>query len=606
MHTRQLPRALLALVCGAGLIVLAVHHPERTRGDGDVLLGPAADLPDLDQETPSRLTVYRTEDRSWVVGFTSAIRNTGDGPLVLEGNRVQAGGPTMEVDQLVGGDERTYRIPAVGEIAYVRSPDHAHWHYRGFDRYELRAAGSGATVARDRKTGFCLGDRYRVDSRVVTGAAPQPAFTDNCAPGEPDVTHLVEGISVGYGDVYQAHLEYQELPLDGLADGRYVLVHTADPDHALQESTYANNAASVLLRLQWESGRPHLTVLASCPDTDRCDQRVRARTVATGLEVPWDLAFLPDGSALVTERPGRVRLLGRRGQLRPRPVATVDVSSRGEGGLLGLATDPDFDTNGAVYLYYTAADSMRLERWHWTGTRLVRETTLLDQVAAGAVHDSGRIRFGPDHWLYVATGDAGDPRLAQAPDSLNGKILALSPDQYHGAGVVRPTVVATGLRNPQGFDWQPGTGLFVTNDHGPSGFDGPEGYDEVDVVVAGGNYGWPDAISDDTGDGRFLPPARIYLQPIAPSGGAFLTAPGTAWQGQYVLAALRGEQLRRLTFDGERVVADEPFLEGRFGRLRSVTEGPDGSLYVLTSNRDGRGTPARGDDRIIRVRIPRS
>ena len=174
---------------------------------------------------------------------------------------------------------------------------------------------------------------------------------------------------------------------------------------------------------------------------------------------------------------------------------------------------------------------------------------MIDDIAAGDVHDSGRIRFGPDDRLYLATGDAGQPELAQDPGSLNGKLLALTPGQYRGDALVDdPEVVASGLRNSQGFDWQPGTGVLVANDHGPSGFDGPEGYDEVNVIVQGGNYGWPDAISDDTAGGRFQAPARIYQEPIAPSGGAFLTAP-SAWQGEYVLAALRGEGLRRLTIE---------------------------------------------------------
>ena len=285
-------------------------------------------------------------------------------------------------------------------------------------------------------------------------------------------------------------------------------------------------------------------------------------------------------------------------------MARIDVASRGEGGLLGLVLDPEFAENHLVYLYLTGTDEMRLERWRWTGLRLVREATVLDGIAAGDVHDSGRIAFAPDGRLFVATGDAGNPALAQDPGSLNGKMLALVPEQYRDATDVHPEVIASGLRNSQGFDWEPGTGMLVANDHGPSGFDGPEGYDEVDVIVPGGNYGWPEAISDDTGGGRYRTPARIYLEPIAPSGGTFLTAP-SAWQGDYVLAALRGEELRRLSFEQGRVVVDQPLLEGTYGRLRSVIEAPDGSLYVLTSNRDDRGSPRPGDDRILRVELPR-
>jgi glucose/arabinose dehydrogenase len=606
---RRHVQVLAAATSAVLLVVAATALSVRAAGPGDTLASNAL-LPDLDQETPTRLGVREAivdGRRVHVLGFASAIRNIGAGPLEIDGTRLPAGdGTTMSVDQVVHtADAAVDRVAHVGELTFVTSADHDHWHYAGFDRYELRAAGGTRALVRDQKSGFCLGDRYQVTTRVVSSGAPAPHYTDECGLGRPDLTSIVQGISVGFGDNYAAYLEYQDLPLDGLPDGRYVLVHHVNEDRRLRETTYANNAASVLLDLRWRAGTPFIRTLATCPDTDRCDQVARVTTVATGLEVPWDLEFLPDGRALITERPGRVRLLSRTGHLRRAPVARISVSQRGEGGLLGLAVDPAFSQNHLVYLYLTGRSSMRLERWRWTGSRLVRETTLLDAIAAGDVHDSGRIAFGPDQRLYVATGDGGQPSLAQDPDSLNGKFLALTPEQYRGPDIADPQVIASGMRNPQGFDWQPGTGALVSNDHGPSGFDGPEGYDEVDRIVQDGNYGWPDAISDDTGNGAFLAPARIYLDPIAPSGATFLTHADTAWRGQYVLAALRGEELRRLVVEGGRVVADEPFLQGRFGRLRSVTEAPDGSLYVLTSNRDGRGVPVPGDDRVLRVELPR-
>src|SRR4051812_16767032 len=332
----------------------------------------------------------------------------------------------------------------------------------------------------------------------------------------------------------------------------------------------------------------------------------RVETVASGLEIPWELAFLPGGQGLVTERPGRVRLLTRAGRLRPLPVARVPVSALGEGGLLGLAVDPAFSADHFVYLYFTTGAGMRLERRRWTGPRLVFGAPPADRIKAGAVHASGRIAFGPDRRLYVSAGDAGQPALAQDPGSLNGKLLALTPRQYHGRSHAAPKVVALGLRNSQGFDWQPGTGRLIANDHGPSGFDGPEGYDEVDAIVPGGNYGWPNVIGGDTGGGRFIAPLQVYLQPLAPSGATFVSAPGSRWTGHYLLASLRGSALRRLVIRGRRVELDQPLLEGRFGRLRTVVEGPRGCLYVLTSNRDGRGTPVAADDRIVRVRPPGS
>ena len=332
---------------------------------------------------------------------------------------------------------------------------------------------------------------------------------------------------------------------------------------------------------------------------------VRVETVATGLRIPWEIAFLPDRRALITERPGRVRLLGRRGRLRRAPVARVRVSAQGEGGLLGLALDPRFRANHLVYLYFTTASGMRLERWHWRRSRLVRQTALVDGIEAGAVHDSGRIAFGPDGRLYVSTGDAGRGELAQDPQSLNGKMLVLTPAQYRGSLKVRPEIIASGLRNSQGFDWEPGTARMIATEHGPTGFDGPHGFDEVNHIAAGHNYGWPFVIGSDTAGGRFDAPLRVYREAIAPSGATFVTRRGSRWTGDYVLAALRGQQLRRLVLRGDHVVADQALLTGRFGRLRTVVEGPRGDLYVLTSNRDGRGTPTAADDLVLRVVPPR-
>jgi glucose/arabinose dehydrogenase len=333
---------------------------------------------------------------------------------------------------------------------------------------------------------------------------------------------------------------------------------------------------------------------------------VRVETVATGLEIPWEIAFLPHGRALVTERPGRVRLLTRKGRLRHKPVARVPVSAVGEGGLLGLALDPAFARNRFVYLYFTTESGMRLERRQWSHGRLVDSVSLLDGILSGRVHDSGRIAFGPDRRLYVSTGDAGEPALAQDPASLNGKFLALEPSQYRGPGPATPAVLAGGLRNPQGFDWEPGTGRLIATDHGPSGFDGPEGYDEVDEIVPGGNYGWPEVIGYDTGGGLFTAPLRVWFAPIAPSGATFVTRRGSRWTGDYLVATLRGKTLRRLELRDGRVVRDEPLLFGRYGRLRTVVEGPGGWLYLLTSNRDDRGSPIKADDRVLRLRPPRA
>jgi glucose/arabinose dehydrogenase len=321
----------------------------------------------------------------------------------------------------------------------------------------------------------------------------------------------------------------------------------------------------------------------------------RVETVATALDVPWEIAFLPDGRALVTERPGRVRLLSRRLRLDPRPVARVAVHAEGEGGLLGLAVDPDFERNRFVYLYRTVDSGNEVARYRLEGRRLVQQRVIVTGIDAAQFHDGGRLRFGPDGELYISTGDATQGGLAQDPRSLNGKILRMGPSGYRGDGG-RPDVFSFGHRNPQGFDWQPGSGRLIEDEHGDIG------NDEVNVLRQGGNYGWPQAQGRDQGD--FIAPAALYPTSIAPSGATFVRRPGSTWTGDYLIAALVGQQLRRLSFDGARVTRDVALFRGRFGRLRTVVEGPDGALYVLTSNRDGRGQPHPGDDRILRIVPP--
>jgi glucose/arabinose dehydrogenase len=597
---RFLPVVTALVLSAVGLVVVGHATPAAT--------GPEK-LPDLVQETPTDLVITHVGS-AYRLGFRSAVSNIGDGPLTINGHR-PAGTDTMVADQIVEREGAPAEvIPGTGELRYVVSPDHRHWHLLRFDRYELRRAGSTTALVRDQKTGFCLGDRYAAPERPPSSA---PVYRTRCGLGEPQLMGVEEGISVGYGDDYKANLEGQYLKLNGLPAGRYVLVHQANADRRLHELDYTNNAASLLLELRWLDRQPMVRILRRCPHTDRCDRkpasraraaasRVRVKTVATGLVIPWELAFLPDGRALVTERPGRVRLLSRNGRLQRTPVARVPVSTQGEGGLLGVALDPDFAHNHLVYLYFTAGSSMRLERWRFTRGRLRRQRSLVEGIAAGRIHDSGRIAFGPDQRLYVATGDAGNGRLAQRSDSLNGKFLALTPDQYRGAGG-RPQVISMGHRNPQGFDWEPGTGRLIATEHGPTGgLDGPGGYDEINAVVQGGNYGWPLKFGFD--QSGFNAPLKVYRAPIAPSGATFVAHPGSSWTGSFVFACLRGEQLRRLTFRDGAVVGDEVLFRGRFGRLRTVVEKPGGDLYVLTSNRDGRGAAVASDDRILRITPP--
>jgi glucose/arabinose dehydrogenase len=326
-------------------------------------------------------------------------------------------------------------------------------------------------------------------------------------------------------------------------------------------------------------------------------------TIARGLEVPWEIAFLPDRRALITERPGRVRLLERDGRLAPTPVAEVQVTADGEGGLLGVAVDPRFSRNRLVYLYRTRGERNEVLRYRLDGARLREQATIVDAIPAASNHDGGRMHFGADGWLYVATGEAGQPDLAQDRGSLGGKFLRLSPAAYRGSRAVRPQVFSLGHRNPQGFDWQPGSGRLIATEHGPSGGDGPRGFDEVNIVRQGANYGWPEIFGEERREG-LVSPVAVYEDAVAPSGASFVSLPGSSWTGDFVFGTLVGEQMRRVCFDGARVTCDEPLLEGEFGRLRTVVEGPDGALYVLTSNRDGRGSEREGDDRVLRVVPP--
>lgn len=325
--------------------------------------------------------------------------------------------------------------------------------------------------------------------------------------------------------------------------------------------------------------------------------------IATGLTVPWDIAFLPDGRALVTERPGRVRIMTADGRLLPAPAATVSVTAGGEGGLLGVAVDPQFSASQPfVYLSLDVAGQYQVQRWRLSGNSLTYDGTPLGGVPADAsVHVSGRVRFGPDGALYTGTGDDEVGSRAQQAGSLNGRILRIPAGQFRG-GLQTPQVYAMGLRHPQGLAWQPGTGRLFATDHGASGFDGPSGNDELNAIVEGGNYGWP--LARGTDPGGFIGPVRLWVSTIAPASIAFITQPGSTWTGRALVTALFGKQLRLLTFSGTSVTDDQPLYANQYGRLRAVTEAPDGSIWVSTSNRDGRGSPVAGDDRILRIVPP--
>ena len=263
MLGRLIP-VLIALVLGAAAVAASAG--------GSRELSPASQrLPDLDQEAPWNLGVTRDEARGgYRLGFSSAVRNVGAGPLIVSGRR-RATTPTMMADQLIQQENAPFaKVEAVGQMRYVRSPDHAHWHLLGFERYELRRTTGRARLVTDRKTGFCLGDRYRARGHELPAQPPEPIYTERCGLARTALLGLTEGISVGYGDVYDPNLEGQSLRLTGLDAGRYRLVHRVNVGRRLHESRYANNASSLLLQLRWRAGRPSVRVLNSCPDTADC------------------------------------------------------------------------------------------------------------------------------------------------------------------------------------------------------------------------------------------------------------------------------------------------------------------------------------------------
>ncbi len=335
---------------------------------------------------------------------------------------------------------------------------------------------------------------------------------------------------------------------------------------------------------------------------------VSVTTWVEGLEAPWSLAFLPGGRALVSERNGRIRMI-RDGKLLASPVADVKSALGGEGGLMGLAVHPNFATQPFIYAMQTyrgtSGRANRVIRLRMTGDKAVFDRVILDRIPGGRNHNGGRIAFGPDGYLYIGTGERFEREIAQDPKSLGGKILRVTAD-----GAVPPDnplkgspVYSLGHRNVQGLAWRPATRELFSSEHGPSGEVGFGAYDEINIIRPGGNYGWPRVVG--------APGLRSYVDPIVAWPNVTTPPSGiTFWRGDLYVATLRSRALIRIRLDrggGKwRATAIERwFVDGRgkalYGRMRDAVAGPDGALYVLTNNRDGRGNPRRGDDRILRI-----
>lgn len=337
----------------------------------------------------------------------------------------------------------------------------------------------------------------------------------------------------------------------------------------------------------------------------------RVETVAGHLEVPWSIVWAPDGRMLFTERVGRVRVY-QDGKLQPAPLFTVpDVEPTGESGLMSIALHPQFAGNHLLYLSYAYkgdGQRVRVVRYREISGGLSERTIIIDNIPAAQFHAGCRVRFGPDGKLYITTGDATEPELAQRLDSLAGKTLRLNDhgtvpadNPFVGQANARPEIWSYGHRNSQGLDWQPETNLMFQTEHGPSGFDGPGGGDEVNIVEKGKNYGWPVIHHRETHSGMEAPLLE-YTPACAPASAMFYRgAVFPQFRGNFFFGCLRGTRIIRVVLDGRRVITQEDLLSGKYGRIRDVAEGPDGYLYVSTSNRDGRGSPTTDDDRIIRL-----
>jgi glucose/arabinose dehydrogenase len=322
------------------------------------------------------------------------------------------------------------------------------------------------------------------------------------------------------------------------------------------------------------------------------DDTASVETIAEDLVVPWEVVRLPEGDLLVTERPGRLRRIG--GNQKVYEIA--GVQHVGEGGLMGLALHPDHGTNKFVYLYLTSREGggliNRVERYVLDNDALSDKTVILNNIPGASNHDGGRIAFGPDRKLYITTGDAGREELAQDKNSLAGKILRLNDDgSVPSDNPFGNAVYSYGHRNPQGIAWD-GEGRLWSSEHGPSGTG--SGFDELNRIVRGGNYGWPTIQGDESADGM--------IRPVAHSGAEETWAPaGLAYHdGSLFFTGLRGESLYEAEIKSEDSVVLKAHFRGVYGRLRAVTTIED-ALYVTTSNQDGRGNIKPGDDRIIKL-----
>jgi glucose/arabinose dehydrogenase len=345
---------------------------------------------------------------------------------------------------------------------------------------------------------------------------------------------------------------------------------------------------------------PKLPTPSTSPSGDSGDGSAAVEVVAKNLAVPWGLDFLPDGTALVTERDSdrllKVSITGDAptSNASPSPSAAgpvapvqtiTGVANGGEGGLLGLAVSPAYQTDQTIFIYYSTTTDNRVAKLTLGGT----PQPVLTGIPYGPTDDGGRIAFGPDGLLYVGTGDAGNPKLAADPKSLGGKILRITADGKPAPGnPAGGLVYASGFQDVEGLAWDKAKRLYAT-DRGTTS-------DEINVVQPGYNYGWP-AVQGRAGDTRYADPLLVWPSDQAGCAGIGLSGP------VMVTACLTATRLYlvQLTQTGTALGAPQPLLSKKFGRLRTVVASTDGSLWITTSNKDGQGTPGPDDDQILRI-----
>jgi len=338
--------------------------------------------------------------------------------------------------------------------------------------------------------------------------------------------------------------------------------------------------------------------------------RFSIETVLTNLEIPWSIVFDNAGNMFFTERPGRLQVLKKRAAS-PTLIATIEeVRHRGEGGLMGLALHPNFASNGFLYLSYTfehgGDPANRIVRYRLTADRLTERKEIGPILPGSNVHNGCRIKFGPDGKLYATAGDGAERSIAQDMNSLGGKILRMTEDGAIPSDnpYSNSYIYVSGVRNPQGITWHPVSQQMFETEHGPSGFDGPGGGDEVNIIEAGKNYGWPIIHHTDRKPGMESPLLE-YTPAVAPASAMFYS--GTVFprfKNNLFFGGLRGARIQRIVLDTanpRKVVREEPLMLGDFRRIRDVVEGPDGFIYFSTSNQDGRARPFDNDDRILRI-----